>query len=300
MEADFIAWLQEQSKAQSSVFGDFTDDATIVSAEGSLVVTTDAITEGVDFILGEATPEDIGFKAVMVNASDIAAMGAYATDLFVNLVIPSHWTLASVKSLYAGIQRAAMLCNCRISGGDFNAWDGGLVVTVTMHGSCKKSQPILRSTASPGDILCVSGPLGGSILGHHLSFVPRIGLLDQLSEYVQISAAMDLSDGLSSDLHRLCKASQVGAIVDSLKLPISEAAQQLAERDGRSPVNHALNDGEDFELLYTIKPQDFNSSPLPNELMRSLLVIGEITKQKELLISTGDTQIPLEPLGFMH
>ena len=300
MEADFIAWLQEQSETQTAVFGDFTDDAAIIDADGTLVVTTDAITEDVDFILDEETPEEIGFKAVMVNASDIAAMGAYPTHLFVNLVIPSHWSLTSVKSLYAGIQRAAMQCNCKIAGGDFNAWNNGLVVTVTMHGSCKHNPPILRSTAKPGDLLCVSGPLGGSILGHHLSFAPRIGLLNELSHFVQLSSAMDISDGLSSDLHRLCKASNVGAILESQKLPISEAARRLADRDGSSPIEHALNDGEDFELLFTIKPHDFQSHPLPKELGRSLLVIGEITEEKDLLMCNGNSKVPLESLGFMH
>ena len=300
MEADFITWLQEQSETQSEVFGDFTDDAAIINADGPLVVTTDAITEDVDFILNEVTPEEIGVKAVMVNASDIAAMGAYPTELLVNLVIPSHWSLTSVKSLYAGIQRAAMQCNCKIAGGDFNTWDGGLVVTVTMHGYCKHNSPILRSTAKPGDFVCVSGPLGGSILGHHLSFEPRIGLLDELSQFVQLSSAIDISDGLSSDLHRLCKASNVGAIIESQKLPISEAARCLADRDGHSPIDHALNDGEDFELLFTINPHDFRSHPLPKELERSLLVIGDITEEKALLICNGNSKVPLESLGFMH
>ena len=300
MEADFITWLQEQSVTQAAVFGDLTDDAAIINADGPLVVTTDAITEDVDFILNEVTPEEIGFKAVMVNASDIAAMGAYPTELFVNLVIPSHWSLTSVKSLYAGIQLASVQCNCKIAGGDFNAWDGGLVVSITMHGYCKHNQPILRSTAKPGDFLCVSGPLGGSILGHHLSFTPRIGLLDELSQFVQLSSAMDISDGLSSDLHRLCKASNVGAIIEAQKLPISEAARCLADRDGHSPIDHALNDGEDFELLFTINPHDFRSHPLPKELERSLFVIGDITEEKVLLLSNGNSKIPLESLGFMH
>lgn len=300
MEADFIAWLQDQSKTAGSVFGDFTDDAALIPADSQLVVTTDAITEGVDFVLAEATPEQIGYKSVMVNASDIAAMGAFPTHLFVNLVIPTQWTLASIKALYAGIQRAASICGCEISGGDFNTWEGGLVVTVCMHGHCKSQQPILRSTAKPGDLLCVSGGLGGSILGHHLSFTARIGLLDLLSEHLQISSAMDISDGLSSDLPRLCKASNVGAIVDSDRLPITESARRLSDNDGFSPVDHALNDGEDFELMYTIQPHNFETNPLPKELHESLFVIGEITQDKQLILRSGKTTSSLEPRGFMH
>lgn len=300
MEAEFIAWLNAQSLTEPEVFGDFTDDAAILSVNEHTVVTTDAITEDVDFILDEATPDQIGYKAVMVNASDIAAMGATPTEMLVNLVIPKHWSLASVKSLYAGIRHAAFRCNCKVIGGDYNSWEHGLVVTITMFGALSHSTPLTRAGASPGDLICVSGPLGGSILGHHLSFAPRIGLPALIAQYLTITSCMDISDGLSCDLPRLCAASDAGAKLFAERIPITQAARRLADRDGQSVLDHALHDGEDFELLYTITPVDLKTMDIPSSLMPALNVIGEITKSRDVVIHHNSQVAALESRGFLH
>jgi thiamine-monophosphate kinase len=156
-------------------------------------------------------------------------------------------TLAQVQEVYLGAEEAGLAAGCPIVGGDFASWDGRLVVTVGILGTV--DQPVLREGARPGQTLFVTGPLGGSILGRHITFKPRLDMGLRAATQFRASAMLDLSDGLSRDLPRLLGPS-VGATIDAEDLPIHPDARQLARQTGRDPLWHALNDGEDYELLF--------------------------------------------------
>ena len=144
--------------------------------------------------------------------------------------------------------------NTPIIGGDTNSWPGKLTLSITLLGEASPLGPVLRSGARPGDWLLVTGPLGGSILGKHLDFTPRVAEARRLQQVSSIHAMIDISDGLAGDLNHICGESRCGAILRSEAIPISSAAREM--RDGRAPLEHALTDGEDFELLLAVAPSD--------------------------------------------
>jgi thiamine-monophosphate kinase len=170
--------------------------------------------------------------------------------------------------------------------------------------------PITRSGAKPGDAICVTGALGGSILGRHMTFTPRIALARALVKTVPVSAMMDLSDGLAQDLPRLCKASNVGAIIAPQQLPIHPDAETLSQKDHIPAGLHALADGEDYELLFTIPEESlltlypYPDAPLPGELEKfhvPIWRIGTITAEKTLhLLGPNDEMLPWPRAGWEH
>src|SRR5262249_23631477 len=148
----------------------------------------------------------------------------------------------------------ADLFQTALAGGDTNSWDGPLVISVTIVGEATGRGPVTRAGARPGDWLLVTGPLGGSILGKHLDFTPRVREAIQLHQAVELHAMIDISDGLAADVHHICEESRCGAILFAEAIPISPEAAKL--QDGRPPLEHALSDGEDFELAFAVSPDD--------------------------------------------
>jgi len=157
------------------------------------------------------------------------------------------------RELYLGMDEAGRPFDCPIVGGDTGSWPGKLVVTVTILGRSAGVEPVTRGGARPGDILYVTGPLGGSIVGRHMTFEPRVWQGNHAAR-CGASAMIDLSDGLSRDVAHICRDSGVGAVIEAAAIPIHEDAVALAARDGRSPLDHALHDGEDYELLFSCRP----------------------------------------------
>lgn len=279
------------------------DDAAVLSgSERDTVITTDLIADGTHFRSEQISPRQIGRKALAVNLSDIAAMGGVATVATVALLLPRRHgnTLWLAEELMEGIAELADAFQVAIIGGDTNVWDGKLALCITLLGLVRKGQAWTRSGARPGDRIFVTGALGGSLIGHHYSFTPRLELARQLRESYAIHAAMDITDGLALDLSRMAKASHVGALLNSSAIPITPAAHEMSQMDQRSALEHALFDGEDFELLLALSPEDADRLQRDSLLAGSVTEIGEFTDGSELVIETPEGRCELPARGYVH
>ena len=218
------------------------------------LITTDMLMDGTCFRLAEAGPRRVGRKAMAVNLSDIAAMAGRPVAAVVSLGLPKSGGRALAEVLYSGLRELADAFNTAVVGGDTNSWDGPLVISVTVLGEPIGRGPVRRSGARPGDWLFVTGPLGGSIRGHHLDFTPRVHEAIALNAAVELQAMIDISDGLAADLAHVCEESRCGAVLRADAIPLTADARSM--NDGRSPLEHGLADGEDFELIFTVGPED--------------------------------------------
>lgn len=226
------------------------DDCAVVRDDsgGLLILKTDCIIEGIHF-LPSHRPELVGWKAMARVLSDFAAMAAKPLHALVTMALPKEYPVRSAVLLRRGMERAANAFGVSIVGGETSRSTGGLFLSVAMQGVVE-DLPVLRSGSSDGDAIIVSGVLGASFpTGHHLRFRPRVREALWLKKAVPVSAMMDLSDGLASDLPRLCEASNLGFELHNESLPLRKGAV----------VENALRDGEDYELLFTISPQHVSS-----------------------------------------
>ena len=305
MESEFIRWLRGRLPPHPQLLLGPGDDAAILqlAAHAACVVTTDTITDGVDFILGRDDPRRIGRKALAVNLSDLAAMAARPIAALVSLVLPRTNARELAVEIFAGLLPLAEEFQIAIAGGDTNTWPGSLVINVTAIGETTARGALRRSGAKPGDAILVTGDFGGSILGKQFDFVPRITAALLLNERYEIHAATDVSDGLSLDLSHICTESQCGAEIELSRIPVSVAAHEFARQlnDGRSPLDHALADGEDFELVLAVPPDEANrllaDQPLPVRLSR----IGTFCAEPGLWqIAADGSRTPLTPRGYEH
>ena len=298
-ELALIDWIRQRATSAPSLQLGIGDDCAVWNPSGApLLFTTDVLMEDVDFRIDETTPQLIGRKAMAVNLSDIAAMAGRPLAALVGVALPKSRGFEFAKQLHEGMQSLAEEFDVAIIGGDTNTWDGPLVISVTLIGEATESGPVRRSGAEPGDWLFVTGPLGGSILGHHLTFTPRVREALELHQLVDLHAMIDLSDGLASDLHHLLDESRVGATLVEDSLPISEAARQM--KDNRSPLEHALSDGEDFELLFAVLPDD--GRKLVSDIETKYVShIGTIDTEPSCRICLSDGKIvPLLRGGWEH
>jgi thiamine-monophosphate kinase len=233
------------------------DDAALLALakDQACVVTTDMLMDGVDFQLANCDPKRVGRKALAVNLSDLAAMAARPVGAVISLALPQGVGESLALQLYEGLIPLATEFDISIAGGDTNSWIGPLVISITAIGEVIPGKEWRRSGARPGDEILVTGSFGGSILGKHFDFTPRVREALLLAEKYDIRAAMDVSDGLSLDLSRMCEASGCGAVMDVGQIPISPLAAELERKDGQSALDHALGDGEDFELILAATPE---------------------------------------------
>jgi thiamine-monophosphate kinase len=183
-------------------------------------------------------------------------------------------------------------------GGDTNSWDGPLTISVTLLGEPTGRGPVRRDGAQVGDWLFVTGPLGGSIRGKHLDFMPRVREAQRLHDLVDLHAMIDISDGLAADLHHVLRASGCGAVLRDEAIPVTDDARSMT--DGRSPLEHALSDGEDFELAFSVSPADgrrlVEEQPVAGV---TLTHVGECVPKGYWLEEAGIRR-PLEPRGYVH
>ena len=300
-EFSYIDWLRQRTPAAAGVLvGPGDDTAVLRPPSGLLLVTTDMLLEGSCFRLAEAGPFHVGRKALAVNLSDIAAMAGVPTAAVVSVGLPRDGGRELAEQLYLGMRKVADEFDVPIVGGDTNSWNGPLSISVTMLGEATSRGPVLRSGARLGDWIMVTGPLGGSILGHHLDFTPRVREALRLHELVDLHAMIDISDGLAKDMHHICEESHCGAVLHAEAIPISEAAKALTAEDGRSELDHALSDGEDFELAFTVSAEDgerlLRDQPVPGITLHR---IGEIVAAGYWIERDGQREV-LEPRGYEH
>ncbi len=230
-------------------------------------------------------------------------MAARPRAAVVGLVLPRQGGAELAKQLYAGMLPLAERYDIALAGGDINSWDGPLVISLTAIGEETARGPLRRSGAQPGDAVVVTGAFGGSRLGKHLDFEPRVNEALQLAERFALHAGIDVSDGLSLDLSRLCEASGCGAILDIALVPVDLAAAEWARQlaDGSAPLDHALADGEDFELIVTMPSDEAARLTAEQPLDITVTVIGEIVAERGLWQRDAEGIVaPLAPRGFQH
>ena len=296
-EFDYIAWLRSQTPPAARVrIGPGDDAAALVPPARELLVTTDMLMDGTDFVLADVGPRRVGRKAMAVNLSDIAAMAGVPIAAVVSVALPPA-ARSLAEELYRGLRDTADAFGVPIVGGDTNSWNGPLVISVTAMGEATTRGPVRRNGAKPGDWLFVTGELGGSILGHHLDFTPRVREALALHEAVELHALIDISDGLAADLNHVLEESGCGAVLVADAIPLSDAARALSRTSGTTALQHALGDGEDFELVFAVSPADgerlLSASPV------RVWKIGECV-DAGLWLEENGTRRPLKPAGWVH
>jgi thiamine-monophosphate kinase len=287
-EFDLIHTLRHRySRRTPSVIRGIGDDAAVITSQAGqwTVLTTDLLTEGVHFDLRTATMADIGFRAATANLSDVAAMGGTPQYLLAALAIPRTGSSRQIHQLYRGMMAACRAHHIRLIGGDTSASSSGWFLSLTLIGMVPPHKALFRSGARKGDYLCVTGTLGDALAGlkllnetpvrakhqprtatlsakhrqlliaRHLRPTARVAEGQWLSAHRFATSAIDISDGLSGDLRHICEESHVGVDLDLGALPLSPACRAYAASRRLNPVNLALTGGEDYELLFTVSPQ---------------------------------------------
>ncbi|QGJ69051.1 Thiamine-monophosphate kinase [Planctomycetales bacterium 10988] len=305
MELAWIKWLQQQISTSSRVMIPIGDDAAWLdwSAEGGCVTATDLLADGVHFHLEAVDPEAIGYKSLAVNLSDMAAMAAVPRAATISLLLPDENSAPLAEGILNGVIALAKRFDVEIVGGDTNVWAGNLVTSVNVLGESTPRGLWRRDRAEPGDRLLVTGDLGGSLFGKHLHFVPRVAEALLLNQKYTIHAAMDISDGLGLDLRRLGTASGLGGTLDADSLPISHAAINAFEAGSdRTALEHALFDGEDFELLLAVPEKEAKRLLADQPLDSTMLTeIGTLHEDPSFyLIDQGGKKVDLPIGGFEH
>jgi len=290
-EFDLVDWIRSRQPCSALVPVPAGDDMAVLKwpAEQLLLVGVDQVLDTVHFDSAVHAPRDIGRKVMNRNLSDCAAMACLPVAAVATVALKQGSSLEYAQELYLGMQDAAAAFGAVVVGGDTGSWRGNLVMTVTILGRSAEVQPVRRRGARPGDGLYVTGSLGGSLLGRHMTFVPRVAEGRVLGRCGSVTAMIDLSDGLSRDLLHLCQASEVGAVVDAASVPVHPDAVELSRRDGKLAFEHALHDGEDYELLFTSR----SAPPIGKR-------IGTISAERSLLIEIDGRQTPLEAGGWEH
>lgn len=275
------------------------DDMAVVSSKRAyFLISCDMILDGIHFETGKHELALIGRKALCCGLSDCAAMAVRPTGATVGVAVPADFENCDAEELFDGILRAAREFDVAILGGDTTRWDHPLAIDVAVTAEPWEGvDPVTRSGAKPGDRLYVTGKLGGSAAGRHLNFPPRIHEAKAIAQKLgpRIHALMDISDGLSLDLWRMCRSSGVGATLEEVRLErvISDDAVHAAADDGRSPLAHALEDGEDFELLLAAE-----SAADVDEL--DIREIGVIIQSGFNLRDAKGRVVPMDPRGYVH
>ena len=301
-ERPLIDWLRRRIRLAANVHLGPGDDAAVLAAPAAgsrLVITTDVFLEGTHFAAATA-PGPLGHKVMAASISDIAAMGCFPSASFVTLAINHSCGEAFVRELGEAIIATAEKYHAPLAGGDVASWPSPLAVSVTVTGETRGLEPVRRSGAQPGDKIFVTGLLGGSLLGRHLRAEPRLEEGVFLNRDVGVSAMIDISDGLSTDLGHLAEESGVGAVIRETAIPVSEDARKLEGQDGVPAVRHALDDGEDFELLFTVSPERAGRLKKSWKFDLAVTEIGEVGGSEVLLERADGARQRVEPGGYEH
>lgn len=306
------------------------DDAAVIDtgSDEYTLVSTDMLIEGVHFDLSYAPLKHLGFKAVAVNVSDIAAMNGTPRQITVSIGLSNRFSVEAIDELYAGIQTACEAYKVDLVGGDTSASRSGLVLSVTAIGTVKKDKIAYRSGAQPNDVICVTGDLGAAYLGLQLlerekrEFLENPNMQPQLEDKAYLvgrqlkpeartniiyelndadlvpTSMIDVSDGLASEILHLCKQSGTGAQIFEEHIPVADETFLTADEFKLSPLTAALNGGEDYELLFTIKQADYEkikNSP-------HISFIGFMTNDPSAveIVTKGGGRFPVQAQGWQH
>lgn len=303
------------------------DDAAVIDSKGQLtVVSTDMLAEGVHFDLTFHPLKHLGYKAIAVNLSDIYAMNATPKQVLVSIALSNRFSLEAFEELYEGMLLACKHYQVDIAGGDTTSSKAGLVLSITAIGVAGKDELVYRNTAEPKNLLCVSGDLGGAYLGlqilerekriflenpsiqpdlagndyileRQLKPEPRRDIIDALRKQgVKPTSMIDVSDGLASEIFHLCNQSEVGCELYEDKIPIDPQTYERAREFGLDPTVCALSGGEDYELLFTIRPEDYEKIREHADVS----VIGHMTDAASgiNLVTRSGSSMPLKAQGW--
>ena len=306
------------------------DDAAVWKPAKGLVsvVSSDLLVEGVHFDLSYMPLAHLGYKAIVVNLSDIFAMNAEPTGVVVSVAISNRFPVEAMEELYLGIRTACESYGVDLLGGDTSASPQGLTLSVTAIGQVEPDRYVKRSGANPKDLICVSGDVGAAyagflvldreksvylgnpslqpdlndydyVVGRQLRPEARVDILRKLREAgIQPTAMIDISDGVASELHHLCRQSKTGATIYAHKLPIDPQAVKVAEEFGISPTTFAMNGGEDYELMFTIPITDFDKVRSWPEVS----IIGHMTDDPaliQMILDSGE-MVDVQAQGWQH
>jgi thiamine-monophosphate kinase len=300
------------------------DDAAVVSGvRGELdVLTTDALVEGVHFDLRFSSFADVGYKALAVNVSDVAAMGATPRLALLSLILPDRLSIADLDGLLDGFALMAAEARVVLAGGNIARTPGPLVVDVTVVGHVRPRRVLTRQGGKPGDILYVTGQIGAAAAGlgmlrtgsaggpdgtvaalveRHRRPAPRLRVGAVLGRTRSATACMDLSDGLADAVAQLAKASGTGAVIDAPALPIPDAAREWFQSQGQDAVRAAVAGGDDYELLFSVSPRGHGRLRTVIQQSRGVAItrIGELTASPAILLRRDGAIEPM-PDGFTH
>jgi len=306
-------------KNESSKLG-IGDDASVINPDGkNLIINTDILTEGVHFNLGYVPLKHLGYKAVVVNLSDIAAMNAIPTQILVSLAASNRFSVEAFEEIYEGIFLACKHYNIDLVGGDTTSSNSGLVINITAIGQQNEENITKRSGARPNDLLVVTGDLGGAYMGlqilerEHQIYLQNPEIQPEMQGYDYIlqrqlkpeartditqifkelnvlpTSMIDISDGLASETLHISEMSKVGFRIYEEKIPIDTQTITTAEELNFNPIIATLNGGEDYELLFTIKPDDYKK--IKNH--PDFTVIGHAVEENEdnYMVARGSNQL---------
>lgn len=299
-EFEFIHWILSQTKLDPTAVpvGPGDDCAIVMCGTEKLLITVDQLLEGVHFNLAEHSVKNVGRKAMARNLSDVASMAALPLGAVASVVMPKGFKREEAETLYLAMKNMGEIFHCPIVGGDVSTWPDKLAISITVFARPAGIRPILRSGAKPGDVICVTGSFGGAWRGQrHLKFTPRINEARILASRHELHAMIDISDGLAADLAHICEASGVGAELVAADIPIHSDAKNSTT----TPLQAALSDGEDYELLFAIPPSHAEQLLREQPLTVPVTRIGTITMDKGLLLVKPDgTKEVLPAAGWEH